>query len=220
MENRSEAPLSDSERGASEPGVHADSPDDRFFNEPLDVAGLPRLEEEAFEPLDPNFLRVRWIADAIFAGIVVIAAVVLAFLVPWWIPLAIGFGLLIVTALVAWLQRLEVDHLGYLVRDKDFSFRSGVISRNITTVPFARIQHVSIDRGPLARYFGMATMQMRTAGDGLTVAGMNYETAAKLKALVVDRAGVLAEEEFGDGSAIDATGPTSDRAATSNPGHD
>ncbi len=171
-----------------------------FFNEPLDVSGLPELHHHEFDRLDPSFLRIRWMADGIFAAIVLVAAVALSFFVPRWIPLAIGAGILALTALAAWMQWLEVNHLGYLVREKDFSFRSGVISRNVTTVPFARVQHVSIDRGPLARFFGLATLQLRTAGDGMAVPGMNHETATRLKTLVVDRAGALADEEVAEDS--------------------
>ncbi|MGH1491038.1 MAG: PH domain-containing protein [Acidimicrobiales bacterium] len=179
---------------------------DGFVNEPLDVTGLPLLESEEFESLHPNYLRVRLIGDAIFAGIVIIGAAVAAFLATWWwLPLIIGGVLLALTALAAWLQTIEVGHIGYLVREKDFSFRSGVINRNVTTVPFARVQHVSIDRGPLARAFGLATLAMRTAGDGLTVPGMGEEVAAKLKALVVDRAGALADAEYSDGDLAPVT---------------
>lgn len=167
-----------------------------FSNQPLDVTDLPALQEEEFLALDPNYLRVRLIGDAIFAAIAVVSAGVLAVLVTWWIPLLIAAGLLALTALTAWLQWLEVKHLGYLVREKDFSFRRGIISRDVTTVPFARVQHVSIDRGPIERYFGMATLDMRTAGGGLNVAGLSEETALQLKALVVDRAGVAAAEEL------------------------
>ncbi len=181
--------LQEPQETAGEPG---------FVNDPLDVSALPRLDEERFEPLDPNFLRLRLIGDAIFAAVVVLTAAVLLFFLPWWLPSLGAVILLALTVLAAWLQRLEVDHLGYLVRDKDFSYRRGVLSRNVTTVPFARVQHVSIDRGPLARYFGLATLPMRTAGDGLTVPGMNHEKAMQLKALVVDRAGVVADDELSD----------------------
>ena len=168
-----------------------------FLNEPLDVDGLPSVPAEAFESLDPNYLRVRLIADAIFASVVIVAAGALAAQVSrWWLPLLIAAGLLVLTALTALLQKIEVDHLGYLVRDKDFSFRSGAISRNVTTVPFARVQHVSIDRGPLARSFGLATLQLRTAGDGLTVPGMSHDVALRLKALVAARAATAAAEEY------------------------
>lgn len=189
----------------SQPGLTLEGPIEGFVNDPVDVTGLPTVDEEDFESLDPNFLRVRLIGDAIFAGIVIVATVVAAVLAPWWwLPFLIGLGLLALTALVAWLQRLEVEHLGYLVRDKDFSYRRGVISREVTTVPFARVQHVSIDRGPLARSFGMATLQMRTAGDGLTIPGMNHETAVKLKELVADRAGTRADGELVDGEGAEA----------------
>lgn len=181
-------------------------PDDdgAFRNEPIDVDGLPRLSQEPFEPLDPRFLRIRWVADGIVAAAIAVAAVVVTAIlpdasnVPRWVPPLVAVGLLGLVALTAWLQWLEVRHLGYLVRDKDFSFRKGVISRTVTTVPYARIQHVSIDRGPLARSFGLATLQMRTAGDGLTVPGMGHDAAQQLKALVVDRAGVAADEELTD----------------------
>ena len=184
-----------------------------FSNEPIDVAGLPRLSEETFQPLDPRFLRIRWAADGIVALLVIVAAVVVTVAlpesspVPGWVPPLVGVALLALVGLTAWLQMVEVAHLGYLVREKDFSFRKGVISRSVTTVPFARIQHVSIDRGPLARRFGLATLQMRTAGDGLTVPGIGHEAAQQLKALVVDRAGVAADEELAEGAAAAVSRP-------------
>ncbi|MEM9566414.1 MAG: PH domain-containing protein [Actinomycetota bacterium] len=186
--------------------------DEPFVNEPIDVAGLPRLPEDRFEPLDPRFLRIRLTGNAVAAAIVIAVAGVLALTVPdssgmpRWVPLLAGAGLLVLIGLIAWLQTLEVRRLGYLVRDQDFSFRSGVISRSVVTVPFARIQHVSIDRGPLARAYGLATLQMRTAGSGgLTVPGMSHETAQRLKALVADRAAAVADDELGEQAPIGAT---------------
>jgi membrane protein YdbS with pleckstrin-like domain len=184
-----------------DPGPTTDEP---FLNEPIDVTGLPRLSQGRFEPLDPRFLRIRWTADAIAAALILVIGIVVTVLLPGsspigrWLPPVVVAVLLVLVALIAWLQWLEVSNLGYLVRDKDFSFRQGVISRSVTTVPYARIQHVSIDRGPLARSFGLATLQLRTAGDGLTVPGMSHETAQRLKALVVDRAGVAADEELAE----------------------
>lgn len=178
------------------------SNDSPFLNEPIDIAGLPQLPEEGWELLDPRYLRSRWLGDGIAAAIVVIAAIALTIVVPddsipRSVPGLVGLGLLALIALTAWLQWLEVNRLGYLVREHDFSFRSGVISRTVVTVPFARIQHVSIDRGPVARAFGLATLNMRTAGSGaLIVPGVDHETAKRLKNLVADRAGALADDEL------------------------
>lgn len=172
-----------------------------FSNDPIDVGGLPRLPDEGWEPLDPRYLRSRWSGDAIFAAVVVVAAIIVtvslpADSVPRWIPGLVAIVLLALVALAAWLQWLEINRLGYLIRDHDFSYRNGVISRTVTTVPFARIQHVSIDRGPVARAFGLATLNLRTAGGGLVVPGVDHETAQRLKNLVADRAGALADDEL------------------------
>ncbi len=180
-----------------------------FRNEPIDIQGLPQLPRDQFEPIDPRYLRIRLVSNAIVAAVVVVAAAVAAVVipadasVPRWGPGLVAAGLVLLIGLVAWLQRLEISHLGYLVRDQDFSYRQGVVSRTVTTVPFARIQHVSIDRGPLARAFGLATLQLRTAGSGgVLVRGMSVETAQRLKALVVDRSAALADEETSGDPAI------------------
>lgn len=175
--------------------------DAEFRNDPIDVSGLPRLPDEGWEPLDPRYLRSRWSGDAIFAAVVAVAAIIITIAlpadsVPRWIPGLVAAVLLALVALIAWLQWLEINRLGYLIRDHDFSYRSGVISRTVTTVPFARVQHVSIDRGPVARAFGLATLNLRTAGSGLVVPGVDHDTAQRLKNLVADRAGALADDEL------------------------
>lgn len=177
-----------------------------FLNEPIDVDGLPRLPDDRWEPLDPRYLRIRWSGDAIAAAVVLVVGLMLTIVIPAssgiprWVPGLVALVLLGLIALVAWLQWIEINRLGYLVREHDFSFRRGVIVRSVTTVPFARIQQVSIDRGPLARAFGLATLNMRTAGSGgLIVPGIANETAQRLKAMVADRAGALADDELSEG---------------------
>lgn len=174
-----------------------------FLNEPIDTSDLPAVPADRFEPLDARYLRIRLVGDAIAAAVVLVVTISVAVALPGgdpvarWVPLVVGGAVLALIGLVAWIHRLEISRLGYLVRDKDFSFRRGVIGRSVITVPFARIQHVSIDRGPLARAFGLATLQLRTAGGpGLVVPGIDHETAQRLKALVVDRAGVTADGEL------------------------
>ncbi len=87
--------------------------------------------------------------------------------------------------------------MGYLDREHDLSFRSGVISRSVATAPFARVQHVSIGRGPLERRFGLSTLQLRTAGGHIAVPGLPHAIVERLKELVAGRAAALAEAETG-----------------------
>ncbi len=90
---------------------------------------------------------------------------------------------------------MEADHMAYLVREHDLSLRSGVIGRSVATAPFARVQHVSIERGPLDRRFGLAALRLRTAGGHISVPGLRSDIAERLKELVADRAGELADAE-------------------------
>ncbi|NNE11514.1 MAG: PH domain-containing protein [Ilumatobacter sp.] len=166
-----------------------------FTNEPIDATGLPQLAAVSFRSLDPAYARLRATIAGVFAGIVVTTTVLsFARWSSWW-PVAIGGAALAVVLLVAVAQRVEVAHMGYLVREQDVSFRSGVISRSMATVPFARVQHVSIGRGPAERQFGLATLQLRTAGGQIAIPGLPAEVAERLKQLVADKAGSLADAE-------------------------
>lgn len=72
----------------------------------------------------------------------------------------------------------------YALREKDISYKSGVITKTMTTVPFSRIQHVEIDEGPISRYFGLASLSVYTAGDSsedLDISGVKREEALRIK---------------------------------------
>ena len=75
----------------------------------------------------------------------------------------------------------------YALRDKDISYKSGVIIKTMTTVPFSRIQHVEIDEGPISRYFGLASLSVYTAGDSsddLDISGIKKEEALRIKEFI------------------------------------
>lgn len=169
-----------------------------FTNEPVTADDLPRLDEVAFDPLAPAYLRLRAITAAGVAAVSILIAVGVIALAPSPLTvLVVGLGLLVIGAGCV-LHRVEADRMGYVVREHDLSFRSGVVSRSTSTVPFARVQHVSIGRGPLDRRFGVASLQVRTAGGSIGIPGLPAETAERLKLLVTERAAELADAEIDD----------------------
>ena len=167
-----------------------------FSNEPVDLAGIPRLDDDAFVPVDPNYLRVSLLGSAIFAAIALVAGVVVAVLVPSnsWIPLVVAAGVIVLTGLSAVLKSIEVKNIAYQVREHDLSYRSGVLIKNVETVPFVRVQHARVTRGPVERAFGLASLAVNSAGPDLNIAGLAADDAERLRALVVERAGELVEE--------------------------
>lgn len=156
---------------------------------------MPELDDGVFVPLDPNYLRVSLVAMGIFATIVVAVCGAIAIRVEMaWIPLLVLAIVLALVAVAATLRRIEIRNIGYQVRTHDISFRRGVVKRTVSTLPFVRVQHARLDRGPVERRFGLATLHVNSAGPDLVIPGLPVADAERIKALVTDRAGALTEE--------------------------
>jgi len=164
---------------------------ERFSNDPIAVDGLPQLADEAFVPVDP---RYAWgsLAGVAAALVVVLAGAVLwvsntdVVVVPVVVAGVVCVGLIAV-GVVWW---LEARRLAYLLRDHDLSLRSGVVTRAVETIPFARVQHVSVGRGPIERSLGLATLTVSSAGPDISVYGLTPDEADRIKQLIAERAGV------------------------------
>ncbi len=79
---------------------------------------------------------------------------------------------------------------GYLVREKDISYRSGLIFREVTTIPYNRIQHSEVSHGPIARKMKLSTLKIFTAGGSssdLSIHGLDAEEAEKLKEWLTEK---------------------------------
>jgi membrane protein YdbS with pleckstrin-like domain len=75
----------------------------------------------------------------------------------------------------------------YVLRDKDVTYKSGVLIKTVTTVPFSRIQHVEINEAPISRLFKLASLNVFTAGDSsndLVIKGIKKEEALKIKEFI------------------------------------
>ena len=80
---------------------------------------------------------------------------------------------------------------GFAVREHDITYRSGVIFPSVTTIPFCKIQQVSVRQNPVSRLFGLyavdivngAQMQAETVIPGLT-----REKAEEMKSLLIEMA--------------------------------
>jgi len=146
--------------------------------------------------VDPNHLRVSLVAIATLAGVVALAGVLGAVFVPEQraVLLWVMAALLLMAAITAVLRIIEIRNVAYLVRAHDLSYRRGVLVKRVSTVPFVRVQHARLRQGPVERRFGLATLEVNSAGPDLQIRGLASETAERLKVLVVERAGDLVEE--------------------------
>lgn len=59
---------------------------------------------------------------------------------------------------------IEYIQWAYLVDDDRIEIKKGIFWRSHTVIPISRIQHVSAKSGPLQNLFGLATVEIHTAG--------------------------------------------------------
>jgi membrane protein YdbS with pleckstrin-like domain len=169
-----------------------------FQNPEIALEDLPGMEDLDWQKLHPDFVRRMQVEHALIALAPLAGAGVLSVLldilllqtVLLW-ALAIGFAIVF----VSW-PRISVPRRGYVVRDKDIVFRSGVIWQSVTAIPYNRIQHVETSNTPLDRKFGVATLQLFTAGGSggdLKVDGLGAEVAEQLRIYILGKVGVSIE---------------------------
>ncbi|HKS06339.1 MAG TPA: PH domain-containing protein [Gemmatimonadaceae bacterium] len=58
------------------------------------------------------------------------------------------------------------QYTSWMLDDFGLRIRRGWLFKSETLVPRARVQHLDIDRGPLERRYGLATLTLYTAGTG------------------------------------------------------
>ncbi len=172
--------------------------DEPFSNDPIPVDHLPRLSDDAFVSVDRRYV---W---GSLAGVVVTALVVVVVigLIVWRtesfvVPVAVGVGIVAVLVAIGVVLVVESRRLAYQLRERDLSLRSGAIRHRVETIPFSRVQHVSVGRGLLERSLGLATLQVSSAGPDLSVPGLSPEAAEQIKFAIADRATI--ESEIDDG---------------------
>ena len=73
-------------------------------------------------------------------------------------------GTLGAAALGAWLGRARWRRTRWMLDTRGLHVRHGVFWRSEVLVPRSRVQHLDIERGPLERHFGLATLVVHTAG--------------------------------------------------------
>jgi membrane protein YdbS with pleckstrin-like domain len=149
------------------------------------VVDVPRRVEVAGEwrRVSPKYILVDLIGEAIFALIVIAVAVLWAVLFEqtwqWWVMGA----LLLVTALGAAFTPRRIRSIGYQLREDDLLFRRGIMWTRMVAVPYGRMQLIDINRGPVARAFGLAELKFVTASaaSAIVLPGLPEDEAEQLR---------------------------------------
>jgi uncharacterized protein len=111
--------------------------------------------------------------------------------VGWWVAAAATLVGVVVVAWGLWLIDRNWRAWGYAEREDDLLVTRGVLFRELTVVPYGRMQFVDVKSGPLERRFGLATVQLHTASPATDarIPGLPPDEAARLR----DRLAALGE---------------------------
>lgn len=166
---------------------------EEFTNETIDTKQLPRYESVELTSLHKNYWKVLLINNAIIFSII---AIVMIFL---WINiedsqefspfLVFGIFLVIVNGSF-FLNRISFKKKAYAFRNHDVIYRSGLIATNTMVIPYNRVQHVALHEGFLSRYFGLAKVEIFTAGGSasdIEIPGIAKEEAENIKQLLMGK---------------------------------
>ncbi len=159
-------------------------------NRVVSLPSQPAIDPADFQPLDQRLLQARTVF-ALVAGSVLTAAGVVALAVldrHRWVGFIVIATVVVFTALAVVATRVSFRYWGYLVREQDLTVCHGVLNRTVTSVSFNRVQHASVNSGPLERWLGLATLRVYTAGGvgaDVVIEGLRQDDAAKLQSLIL-----------------------------------
>lgn len=153
----------------------------------------------AFRQLDVRSIGLWRLTNGMIVSaistVVLVAGVALFWVVPFplllliplvWLGL-LGLGILS----VVWWPQWEYGRWSYGVNDRLVELRYGVVWHVSVQIPLARLQHVDLHRGPLESRWGLATLEIHTAGTrnaSHRICGLDAAVASKLRDQLVNAA--------------------------------
>ncbi|WP_370178917.1 PH domain-containing protein [Alteriqipengyuania sp.] len=132
-------------------------------------------------PNHPKAMRV----EALFVVLPLLIGAIVAEYATSFVPFVIlGPAAAILLAFLIFLPHRRYAARGHALSDDRLRVVKGILFHSDTVVPFGRVQHIDVDRGPIERYYGLATLQLYTAGshgDVVTLPGLAHEDALAMR---------------------------------------
>ena len=166
-----------------------------FTNLHIQTESLPIVEDLVLKPISKAYFKIIMLNEltiyTILFGLVFGAKFFIEknedIQIKIWYILSVVLGLIILDFIIS---LLAFKKRKYAIREHDVIYAKGLIVNSITTVPISRIQHVEESRSWLARYFGLSTLKIFTAGESgsdLSIKGLPHLEAKQIKEIISDK---------------------------------
>lgn len=166
--------------------------EENFINETIDTSTLPKFEEVQLLPLHPNYWKVIVFNSIITYTILGIGAGTIIYFIEEIQPYTyyiLGLYLLFISISFT-ISKISFKTRGYAFRDYDVIYKSGAIAINTDIIPYNRVQHAALHEGFIARKYGLAAIEIFTAGGAhsdIKIPGIEKEQAEKIKQLLMGK---------------------------------
>jgi membrane protein YdbS with pleckstrin-like domain len=163
-----------------------------FTNEPIDIAALPRYETVNLNKLHSKYWTVILINTILVFTIMTFSAVLGVIFIEEFADkaLILGFLILLLLFFTLFFAKVSFNKRGFAFREHDVIFRNGIISTNTMVIPYNRVQHVAVHEGFVSRFFGLAKVEIFTAGGNssdVSIPGIKKEQAEDIKQLLMGK---------------------------------
>ena len=176
--------------------MKTDTPQETVFsNNQLSVDEIPSFKTLALVPISKKYRALNIFSIGLIALALTGIITGLRFQRFWSLPdnllLAYPYviaGIVAIGGVWALYHFFADVRIFYAIREQDISKQSGLIFRKLSCQPILRVQHVEVNRGPLDRWAGLASLQVFSAGGEMytfEIPGLSLSRAEQLREFIL-----------------------------------
>lgn len=169
-----------------------------FSNPMISTHDLPDAHALEYTPLHPRLKQMLLWSNLLLVIVILLAGgIALLTFAEEYRSVAIFFcvlagvaSLLLILYILFFIPRVY-RHRGYAVREHDITYRHGAIFRKVSTIPYRKVQQVEVVQGLAGKICNLHGLQIITGAQtnsGITIVGLPYEDADKLRSFIIDKA--------------------------------
>lgn len=162
-------------------------------NRQLNLENIDKVEDLNYTPLEKKYLKVQ-IVKTILVYLIFMGFALLLLLAEnfnYRLATTVGMECVFLIAMIVNLFLLSKTfaYKGFAIREHDITYRSGIIFPSVITIPFCKIQQVSVRQNPITRMFGLYAIDIVNGAQTLAVTsvpGLTEEKAKGIKVLIIE----------------------------------
>ena len=172
-----------------------------FTNSQVDPNTLPSIDDLEFTGLERSYLTAELLGLTLFWLFPSLGVVLFTIFNendwPSWLR-ALPFILVLVLILTSFIWTIRAfKKKEFALRERDIVYKSGLVWRRVTVLPFNRIQHAEVEQGPIQRIFDLSELKVYTAGGSssdLSISGISHDVAQRMKEFILRKTSMDEQE--------------------------